>query len=92
MANCPCPCCGPSGWFKFNTPGIPPIPACNPLSYTFVPGIPPFSPVGPKIQYIYACIQIINSVQRPVICSTLCTEIQTALATLVSSPNVIMGL
>jgi len=80
-------------WFKFNPPGVPPNPATNPLSYTIFLSTPRFVTGSPTVAYIYATIQIISGVQRPVIPAVspkgyvTVSEINTAILTQTSSVN-----
>lgn len=71
-----------TSWFKYIGG-----PVCSPMSYTQItfPTCP-----SPKIHLcaIFAEVQIINGVTRPIITSALCTEINIALLTLTESANV----
>ncbi|SFD00623.1 hypothetical protein SAMN05518672_1018 [Chitinophaga sp. CF118] len=75
-------------YFKFATPGIAPNPNTNPLSYVLYSGTPIFCTGGPRICVIWASVQILNGVPRPIMTPALIAEINTAVATQVSTANV----
>lgn len=71
-------------WFVYNCPGS----IYDPTSYTIVAGQP--NCPEPKISLcaIYADIQLINGVQRPIITADLQAEMARALTDLVETDNV----
>ncbi|SFD00995.1 hypothetical protein SAMN05518672_10124 [Chitinophaga sp. CF118] len=75
-------------YFKFATPGIAPNPVINPISYIQVSGTPPFCTGGLNICFIFTTVQILGGVPKPIITGALQAEINTAIATLISTPNV----
>jgi hypothetical protein len=75
-------------YFTFATPGIAPNPIINSLSYVQYSGIPPFCTGGQRICAIWAIVQIIAGIPRPIITAALVAEINTAVATATSSANV----
>ncbi|SFD00698.1 hypothetical protein SAMN05518672_10111 [Chitinophaga sp. CF118] len=75
-------------YFKFATPGIAPNPVINPLSYVQFSGAPAFTTGGPNMAYIFASVQILGGVPRPIIPGALQAQINTAIATLTSVPDV----
>jgi|GEM_PF-4538783 len=83
-----------TSWFQFNSPGQTPFPNTNPLSYTQYLSVPPKVTGSPTVAYIFATVQIINDVVRPVIPASFsptgsctATEINAAVSTSHSSAN-----
>ncbi|SFD00717.1 hypothetical protein SAMN05518672_10112 [Chitinophaga sp. CF118] len=77
-------------YFRFATPGVTPNPVINPLSYVQFSGTPPFTTGGPNVAFIWASVQIFagSPLPRPILTGVLQAEINTAIATLTSTPNV----
>ena len=56
-----------TSWFKFNKPGVTPLPNTNPLSYTQAFTAPPLTTGTQTVAFIFATTQIISGITRPVI-------------------------
>jgi hypothetical protein len=72
-----------NSWFNYNDSGI----ICNPTSYAAV-AVPNCPSPKQRLCAIFAEVQIIGGIQRPIITSALCTEINLAVSTLIESANV----
>jgi hypothetical protein len=72
-----------NSWFCYDGTGD----VCDPLNYTVCP-IPNCPPPKQRICAIFAPVQIIGGVQRPIISPELCMEILTSECTLFESANV----
>jgi hypothetical protein len=76
-------------YFRFVPPGVQPNPKCNPLSYVQIFSTPLCS-FGPCVCAIWASVQIIGGVPRPIITGVLCTEIQIATNNQTPTANVLV--
>lgn len=72
-----------TSWFKYIGG-----PVCDPLSYAEISGNPNCPTPKRQLCAIFAQVQLIGGVRRPIITPALCTEILNALATLTESANV----
>lgn len=72
-----------NSWFCYDGTGD----VCDPLNYTVCP-IPNCPPPKRRLCAIFAQVQIIGGVQRPIITPALCNEIHWAIWTLTESANV----
>lgn len=73
-----------TSWFSYDGSGS----ITDPMNYNVLPGTP--SCPAPKVNIcaIFATIQFINGIQRPIITGPLGTEINNAFATKIESTNV----
>ncbi|SFD00577.1 hypothetical protein SAMN05518672_1016 [Chitinophaga sp. CF118] len=74
-------------YWRFVTPGVFPTPVLNPNSYVQFSGAPPFTTGGPNMAYIWASVQILGFITRPIIGPALTAEIANAVINQVSTPN-----
>ncbi|SFD88358.1 hypothetical protein SAMN05518672_103681 [Chitinophaga sp. CF118] len=88
---CLCPCAGPSAWFEFMPSNIDVDAEYDPLNYKIFQDTPAYIAGGQHLRFIYACIKIVDNLQRPVICEEMCKEIQAVLYKHVYSSNIITG-
>ncbi|SFE84415.1 hypothetical protein SAMN05518672_1119 [Chitinophaga sp. CF118] len=88
---CICPCSGPSAWFEFIPSHIEADPEYNPLNYKIYQGDPEYVVGGTILHHIYACIKIVDNVQRPVICEDMRKEIHAVLRNHKYSSNIVTG-
>ena len=72
-------------WFAYDDSGD----VCSPLNYARIT-IPNCPEPNQRLCAIFATIQTIGGIQRPVITPALCTQIQLALSTLTESANVLL--
>jgi hypothetical protein len=83
-------------WFRYNGPTFDGDPVINPLNFTIFGGTPPQTTTGTSLAYIFATIQLISNVRRPIISpvsptgTATSTEIHGALTTGISTPNVLL--
>jgi len=74
-----------SSWFKYNGG-----PVCDPMSYTQVSTQPNCPDPNLHLCAIFADVQIIGGMRKPIITSMLCTEIHMALMMMTESSNVLL--
>lgn len=75
----------PKSWFKFNN-GSGVAPELNPINYSKISSTSCTD--GSDVCAIYADVQRINSIDRPLITTELQMEIQTAMGSGTATPNV----
>jgi hypothetical protein len=74
-----------TSWFKYNGG-----PVCDPMSYIQVYTQPNCPDPNLRLCAIFAEVQIIGGIPKPIIISMLCSEIHMALMTLTESANVLL--
>ena len=72
-----------TSWFNYNSG-----PICDPLSYSIISGNPNCPAPKERLCAIFAEVQLIGGIERPIITSSLCTQIIATAFTLIETPNV----
>jgi hypothetical protein len=84
-------------WFKYNGAQFDGDPVINPLNFSLYGATPPTTLNGQFLGYVFATVQVINNVRRPIIPTTSPTgsvtisEIHNALTNQTSTPNVMVS-